>query len=166
MARKEAIHHLELSTLILINKEVVALTGESHGYTEEDEARLKSLVEEIEATFNEAEYDEAVIQKTALLVYRIASGQHFHEGNKRTALVAACAFLQMNGRSIDIGNEQLVSVVDKAGIATADFDAVKGVVRKLIRNERKERKQWERTVKYIVESNREFLIYIASEKRA
>ncbi len=136
MARKEAIHHLELPTLILINKEVVALTGELHGYTEEDEGRLKSLVEEIQVMFNEAEYDEAVIQKTALLVYRIASGQHFHEGNKRTALVAASAFLRMNGRSIDIRNEELVSVVDKAGIATADLNAVKGVIRKLVRHER------------------------------
>jgi hypothetical protein len=29
----------------------------------------------------------------------------------------------------------------------------------------RERRQWEKTVKDIVESNREFLIYIASEKR-
>ncbi len=28
-----------------------------------------------------------------------------------------------------------------------------------------ERKEWERTIKQIVESNREFLVYIASEKR-
>ncbi len=119
----------------MINREVVSLTGELHEYSEEDEKRLKSLVREIEEVSSDERFDEAVIHKASLLIYRIATGQHFHEGNKRTALVAGLAFLKMNGRSIDVRREELVSVVDKAGIGAASLNDVEEVIRKLIRNE-------------------------------
>ncbi len=45
------------------------------------------------------------------------------------------AFLKMNGRSIDIRRQELVSVVDRAGIAAASLNDVEEVIRKLIRNE-------------------------------
>jgi prophage maintenance system killer protein len=91
-------------------------------------------VKEVELRANNEEFKEAMIQKTSLLMYRIACGQHFHEGNKRTALVAGSAFLQMNGYSIDIKDGGLVSVIDKAGIATASLNDVYKVVKRLIRN--------------------------------
>ncbi len=43
--------------------------------------------------------------------------------------------MKMNGRSIDVRREELVSVVDKAGIAAASLNDVQEVIRKLIRNE-------------------------------
>ncbi len=132
---KKSIRHLDFSTLVMINREVVSLTGENHEYTGEDERRLKSLVEEVQTVSNNEEFGEAILQKTALLVYRIARGQHFHEGNKRTALVAASAFLQMNGYSLGIKNMELVSMVDKAGIATATLNDIQQIIRKVVGNE-------------------------------
>ena len=131
---KKSIRYLEFLTLAMINREVVSLTNELHEYTGEDEKRLKALVNEVEQRANSEEFNEAIIQKGSLLMYRIATGQHFHEGNKRTALVAGSAFLQMNGHSIDMKDSRLVSVIDKAGIAKASLNDVYEVVKKLIRN--------------------------------
>lgn len=126
------IRHVDFRTLITINKEVVSLTMEPHEYTEEDEKKIRSLLQEVESAHNSEDLEEAVGRKTALLVFRIATGQYFHEGNKRTALVAALAFLHMNGFSIDIKNKELLSVVDKAGIARATLNETYDVVRRLI----------------------------------
>jgi death-on-curing protein len=123
---KKSIHHLDFSTLALINKEVVSLTKEPHEFTQEDEERIWVLLEDVGSKGNDKEFKEAIIEKASLLIYRIARGQHFHEGNKRTALVAGSAFLQMNGYSIDIKNRELVSVIDRAGIASASLNDVSG----------------------------------------
>jgi len=131
----KVIRNLDFPTLTLINKEVVLLTGERHEFDEEDERRIKSLADEVAGTYNEEEFEEALVRKTSLLVYRIASGQHFHEGNKRTALVAASAFLRMNGRSLDMKDQTLVTAVDRAGVATATLNELEKTIRKLIKDE-------------------------------
>ena len=63
----------------------------------------------------------------------VFSGQNFHEGNKRTALVAGLAFLKMNGYTLDIKDSRLVSVVDKAGMATVTLKEVEAVIQKLVK---------------------------------
>jgi len=128
------IRHMDFNALILINKEVVSLTGEKHEYTEEDERRIRSLLKDVEQREVEADFEEEILAKTSLLVFRIASGQYFHEGNKRTALVAGLAFLQMNGYTLDIKNTDLVAVVDRAGISAATLNDVHAALRRLIRS--------------------------------
>ena len=131
---KKTIRHPDFSTLVMVNREVVSLTKEAHEFTDEDKERLKSIVNEVKLRSSDEEFEEAVIQKASLLIYKIARGQNFHEGNKRTALVAGSAFLRMNGHSIDIKSVELVSVIDKVGVATASFNDVYEVVKKLIRD--------------------------------
>ena len=118
MTRK-AIQHVDFQTLVLISREVVSLTGEEHEHDEEDDRRLKSLVEEVERSYNQEPFDKALIRKVSLLAFRLATGQHFHEGNKITALAAASAFLRMNNRSTDIKNPVMISVIDRAGVGVA-----------------------------------------------
>jgi len=125
---------MDLDTLVLINREVVQLTSERHEYTEEDEKRIKTLLREVREVGQGENPETAVLQKASLLVYRIAAGQHFHEGNKRTALVAGLAFLEMNGYTIDIKDPGLVSVVDRAGISAATLNDVQAALKRLIRN--------------------------------
>lgn len=50
-------------------------------------------------------------------------------------LVATAAFLKMNGLSIDITNRGLVSMADRAGVATATLSEIETEVRKLVKNE-------------------------------
>lgn len=128
------VHHIDFDALILINKEVVSLTKEKHEYTEEDERRIRSLLKDVEQLGVEADFEEEILGKASLLIFKIASGQYFHEGNKRTALVAGLAFLQMNGYTLDIKNADLVGVVDRAGISTATLNDVQAALRRLNRS--------------------------------
>ena len=159
---KKTIHHIDFETLVEVNKVVVALTKEKHEYSSADGRKLRSLVKEVEQRADNQEFEEAVAEKAALLVYDIARGQYFHAGNKRTALVAGLAFLTKNGHSLDIQDEEFVSTVDKAGIAAADLDDLYAVIRGLISKGKAERRGWDAVVRGAVQKNEEFLTKLAS----
>ena len=112
---------------------MVSLTGEEHRYEHEDERRARSLLEQIE-NLNAASRREEILQEASLLVFGLASGQYFHEGNKRTALVAGLAFLELNGSTMDVKDPALVSVVDRAGISTATLNEVRDIMNSLIKD--------------------------------
>ena len=132
LARK--VRYIDFDTLTMINREVVSLTAEKHEYADEDEKRMKRLLKDVEHASAADDFDTQVLEKASLLIFRIASGQNFHEGNKRTALVAGLAFLQMNGRTMDIENRELLSVVDRSGVATADLNDIRDVLGRIIKN--------------------------------
>jgi len=159
---KKAIHHVDFETLLGVNMAVVDLTREKHEYTSADGRKLRSLVKEVEQRADNQEFEDAVAEKAALLVYDIARGQYFHAGNKRTALIAGLAFLVKNGHSIDIENDEFVSAVDKAGIAAADLDDLYAVIRGLVTKAKPDRKGWDVVVKGAVDKHREFLTKLAS----
>ena len=159
---KKTIHHIDFKTLVGVNMAVVALTKEKHDYASADGRKLRSLVREVEQRADNQEFEDAVAEKAALLVYDIARGQYFHAGNKRTALVAGLVFLVKNGHTVDIEDEEFVSTVDKAGIAAADLDDLHGVIRGLISKGKAERRGWDAVVKGAVQKHREFLTKLAS----
>ena len=159
---KIKIHHMDFETLVDVNKEVVALTGERHGYSRADGEKLSKLIEEVELRADNQDYAEAVAEKAALLTYKVASGQYFHAGNKRTAIVAGLAFLAKNGYTLDIRKEEFVSTVDRAGIAAADLDDLYAVIMELVTKSKVERKGWDGAVKGVVARHKEFLTRLAS----
>ena len=159
---KKIVHHVDFETLIGVNMAVVALTKEKHEYSSADGRKLKGLVKEVEQRADNQEFEEAVAEKAALLVYDIARGQYFHAGNKRTALVAGLVFLEKNGHTVDIEDEEFVSTVDKAGIAAADLDDLYAVVRGLITKGKAERRGWDAVVRGAVQSHEVFLTKLAS----
>jgi len=159
---KKTIHHVDFETLVRINAAVVALTKENHEYSSADGRKLRSLVREVEQRADNEEFEDAVAEKAALLVYDIARGQYFHAGNKRTALVAGLAFLTKNGHTVDIEDADFVSTVDKAGIAAADLDDVYAVLRGMISKGKTERRRWDIVVKGAVKKHQEFLTKLAS----
>ncbi len=123
-----------MEALVTINKRVVSLTKDKHEYMEEDVRSLRALLAAVENRANEEERVESLIQKASLLIFRIARGQHFHEGNKRTALVAAESFLKVNGYTIDMQNQDLLDIVDTASVGQASLSKVDTIIRRLIRN--------------------------------
>jgi death on curing protein len=159
---KRSVHHMDFSTLIAVNREVVELTREPHEYSKADGEQLESLVKEVVCRADNEDFEQAVPEKASLLVFRLASGQHFRAGNKRTALVAGLVFLRKNGYKIRVDDPELVSVVDKAGMAAAGLDDVYDVVRRLSAKSTAERKAWESAVRQAVESNSKFLTNIGS----
>jgi prophage maintenance system killer protein len=156
MAKKN-IRYMDLASLVEVNKKVVGLTGEPSEYSPADRAKLENLLGEVEARANNQELEEAVPEKAALLVFKVASGQYFRAGNKRTALVAGAAFARKNGYVVDMTNHQFVSTVDKVGVAAATLDDLFGVMSGLMTKSAADRKGWDNAIKEIVDSNRKFL---------
>jgi death-on-curing protein len=65
---------------------------------------------------NYAHYQGADISlQAAVLAHGIAEGQHFLEGNKRTALVALHTFISINGYTIDASQEERASWIISLG---------------------------------------------------
>jgi death-on-curing family protein len=159
---KKSIHHMDFETLLEVNRDVVALTGEAHSYAPADGQKLSNLIKEVEMRADNQEFKEAVAEKAALLIFRVASGQYFHAGNQRTALVAGLAFLAKNGYSLNLQDEELVSTVDKAGIAAADLDDLYDIIMEKFAKSKVERRGWDTVVKGVVESNKDFLTRLSS----
>jgi len=159
---KKSVHHMDLDTLVGVNREVVGLSGETHSYSEADGKKLEALVKEVEQRADNQEFKEAVSAKAALLVYDIARGQYFRAGNKRTALVAGLAFLLKNGYQLNVENPELVATVDRVGIAAADLDDLYGVMHGLTTKGKAERKGWDGVVKAAVRMHKKFLAELAS----
>ncbi|MDE1853517.1 MAG: Fic family protein [Thaumarchaeota archaeon] len=158
---KKIVHHMDFDALANVNKAVVGLTGEPHGYAEADKRKLASLIEEVEHRADNQDFEEAVPEKASLLIFKVASGQYFRAGNKRTALVAGLAFLLKNGYAIDITNSELVSTVDRVGIAAASLDDLYAVMGELKSKSKTDRKGWDGLTKRVVEANKNFLTRLA-----
>ena len=161
MATKKVLH-MDFPVLIVVNREVVALTKESSVYSEADAEKLREMLAEVESRAEGQGLDTALPEKASLLIFRIASGQHFRAGNKRTALVAGFVFLRKNGYKIDIEDGDLVSVVDKVGVAAANLEELHELVRRLMVKSTADRKGWENLVVQAVDSKRDFLTRISS----
>lgn len=74
--------------------------------------------------FGDQEKYEAVAAKAAALFHSLVMNHPFHNGNKRTALVAAVVFLGHNGRTLVASDDELfVLVVD---VATGRLPISKG----------------------------------------
>lgn len=154
---KKTIHHIDFDGLVELNRQIVSLSNEPHGYSEADGEKLKKLLEEVEARADASKFEEAVPEQGSLLVFKLAAGQHFKGGNKRTAMVAGLVFLRKNGFKFDIQNQSFAAVVDKAGMGAAGLEDVHEVLSGLIKKSAVERKGWEATISAVVESNKEYL---------
>jgi death-on-curing protein len=153
---------MDMPTLIAVNKEIVLLTREPYECSKADGEQLEFLLKEVASRADNQDFEQAIPEKASLLIFKLASGQHFRAGNKRTALVAGLVFLRKNGYNIEIEDPELISVVDKAGMAAASLDDVYDVVGRLSVKSGAERKAWESAVKQTVEANRKFLTDIGS----
>lgn len=158
----KTVRYGDFESIVAVNRGVVLLTKEPHEYSRPDGEKLKEILAEIRERADGEKTEEAVKDKASFLVYKLASGQHFRSGNKRTALVAGLVFLRKNGFKIDITNPELVSAVDRVGVAAASLDDLFDVISKLVIKTTPERKSWESAIKQVIEDNREFLTDLGS----
>lgn len=113
---------------------MVALTKDEHKYTEHDEKEIRRLLSDTRRVANREEQSDSIIEKVSLLIYRIAGGQHYLEGNKRTALAVAETFLKFNGYTMDIGDKSLLDILSKVAVGQASLSSVRDIVRQLTRS--------------------------------
>ena len=118
------------------NRRAVLLTKEDHLYDAEDEAKLRAILDGVRDEFNGLSEGEGIAWKASYLVYWISAGQHFHEGNKRTALITGAALLKMNGFTIDIEDKQLLQILDKCSILIATLKELHYEIQRLIKYDR------------------------------
>jgi death on curing protein len=85
---------------------------------------LDSAVAMPRATFGGQYLHKDLYEMSAAYLFHIIQNHPFHDGNKRTGVVAALVFLEINGVSVRRDQAGLERLVWDAAQGTADKDAV------------------------------------------
>ncbi len=96
--------YLSIAEVILIHARLIQQTGGSRGIR--DLGLLESALGRSQVTFNGADLYPTLIEKAAALMESLCQNQAFIDDNKRTALVAAGLFLELNGLMLDATNDE------------------------------------------------------------
>jgi death on curing protein len=97
-----------------------------------DRGLLESAVEQPRATgFGELLHAD-LFEMAAAYLFHIVKNHAFLDGNKRTALVAALVFLDINGVSLERDDERLYELTMAAAEGRADKAQIADQLRKLV----------------------------------
>jgi death-on-curing protein len=118
------VRYLTAEQVLFIHSRIIDETGGAHGVR--DLGLLKSAVARPRATFGGQDLYADVFHKGAALLESLARNHPFLDGNKRTAITAACIFLERNGCRIEATQKELERItLDVAVGATSHNDAEK-----------------------------------------
>jgi death on curing protein len=95
-----------------------------------DPGLLESAVAQPQAAFGDQFAHDGLYAMAAAYLYHIANNHPFIDGNKRTGLLAALAFLDLNGITIDHSSEELYELT--MGVAEGRIDKL-GATREIER---------------------------------
>lgn len=98
--------YLTPEQILFIHNLVVQKTGGSHGVR--DLSMLLSALGRPQASFDGRDLYEDLFLKAAALLDSLIRKHPFVDGNKRVAIVSTALFLQKNGYSLSVDNEELV----------------------------------------------------------
>ena len=85
-----------------------------------DRGRIEAAVARMSSGAGEDEFFPSLSDKCAALLQSLIQGHAFVDGNKRTAILAANALLELNGRRLSYEPEDVVQFA--VGVATHDID--------------------------------------------
>ena len=100
---------LILEDVLFLHEDRIARYGGTRGVR--DIELLQSALGMPSATFSGALLHESMPHMAAAYLFHIAKNHPFLDGNKRTALAAAIAFLEINGWSLDADPDELIETV-------------------------------------------------------
>ena len=100
---------LTLDEVLVLHEDQVALYGGSRGIR--DIGLLELAMGSAAATFGGVFLHESLFEMAAAYLYGICRNHPFIDGNKRTAVVAALVFLEMNGVEIDADDRAFYDLV-------------------------------------------------------
>jgi death on curing protein len=120
---KDDVTFLDLDDVLDIHEAQLERFGGASGVR--DARLLESAVAQPQASFGGEYVHEDIFAMAAAYAFHIAQNQPFLDGNKRTGLMAALVFLDLNGASIDRPNDRLYQAMmdiatrrlDKAGLS-------------------------------------------------
>jgi death-on-curing protein len=105
--------YLELEDVLGLHAEVSGLNDQEARDRLRNETGLQAALVRPQTHAHHEQADIAM--QAAVLAHGIAEGQHFLEGNKRTALVALRTFLAINGYDIGASQEQRAAWIISIG---------------------------------------------------
>jgi death-on-curing protein len=122
---------LDLADVLLIHEEQLARYGGAAGMR--DQGLLESAIAQPQASFGGAYVHESLFAMAAAYAFHLAENQPFVDGNKRTGVLSAVVFLELNGFIV----EEPPSAFYDAMIAVAerrlDKEGLAGLLRKWAR---------------------------------
>ncbi len=100
-------HYLTLDEVIFLHDDFILTYGGSSGIR--DFGLLESAIFRSQASFGGTDLYPTIFDKAAALLHGILFNHPFVDGNKRTAIGAAAAFLAKNGWSLKAKLEEVVA---------------------------------------------------------
>lgn len=114
------IYYLDLETIEKIRHKI-NLDSSERGY--HYKGGVEFILYQVQDFGEELEEKNAIIRKAAYLLYEIASNQYFICGNKRTGLLVASTFLNINNMYLNAPDEQ--RYLTARAIASKSYDVEK-----------------------------------------
>lgn len=99
--------------ILLLHKLMIAETGGSAGVRDMD--MLDSAIESAFATFDGKDFYPSKEEKAAAIGYGLISDHAFIDGNKRIGMYIMLTFLEVNGITLSLSDDDIVS----AGLSVA-----------------------------------------------
>ncbi len=114
---------LSLENILTIHARMIAEFGGVEGVA--DRGMLESAAAMPTATFAGEFLHRGLPAMAAAYLFHICKNHPFTDGNKRTAVVAAEIFLNINGMQLDVSNEELKRLC--LGVAAGDISKEEAV---------------------------------------
>lgn len=99
------IRYLTTEQVLFIHSRMIQGTGGTHGVR--DLSMLLSALGRPQASFDGKDLYSGIFSKAGSLMDSLIRNHPFVDGNKRTAIAAAALFLQLNGYTLVVANEEM-----------------------------------------------------------
>jgi death-on-curing protein len=114
---------LNLQDLELIHMQIIDVSGGSHGTR--DSGRLKSALASMQQSAFGQDLYPTVFDKAAVLARGVISDHPFIDGNKRTGMMSAIVFLNLNKvDTVGIKDKELEDFAVKIAVEKLDVKAI------------------------------------------
>jgi death-on-curing protein len=115
---------LTLDEVLAIHADQIRRYGGSPGVR--DMRLLDSALAAPQASFGGEHLHTSLAEMAAAYLFHVAKNHPFVDGNKRTALAAALAFIWLNDRRLDAGEDELTDLV--MGVAAGNVSKAEAAV--------------------------------------
>ena len=116
------VRHLSIEDVEWAHERILEATGGERG--DLARANLEFVLEAVKDIGLDLDFEKSIVKKAAFFLHNLVTRHPFVNGNKRTAIEVAKAFLELNGHSLRAGTEQMVTMVTRVGSGETSLDQV------------------------------------------
>lgn len=114
--------YLSPEDVLFMHSAVIDETGGSHGVR--DLGLLQAALARPRQSFGGKDLYPSLFEKAAALLESLAKNHPFIDGNKRTAITACGVFLELNGYTLNAGQDELAQYVERLAQGPAHAHAI------------------------------------------